>query len=379
MSLMENEIPPPNPTRSLRRPPVSLRLLAVAVVALVAAGAVTVFGSAFVVNRLKDMLVNEARQEAKSAVDSGCQEIRAILARQSVRTIDDIAALGEIQEQLRLISRERGIVMAALLDPRGRIVYARYCDKRMEDHCSSDIVNALHSTLEGTGGVGWKDVIERFPETIIPLDMKIVNGPELVGSVYIAISRDLTFRRIDILSEGISSSLTFMVLSVFLLMLMTLVLTWYSFQRQFALTRRASEAERMAEVGALASGMAHEIRNPLHAMNLHLSVAREDLEDPASLDPKVTAEAIGRVQRQIEHLNGIVSNFLSLAIPTKMELREMPFERSVQEVTGLLVLAFKEKGIELEVSTPEPCVVRGDVQALHQVLINLLLNAQHIL
>lgn len=136
------------------------------------------------------------------------------------------------------------------------------------------------------------------------------------------------------------------------------------------------KAERMAAVGTLASSLAHEVRNPLNSISLQLvllsrRVAR--LGDAA--DPEI-ALLVENARREIDRLDGLVGEFLSLSTIDRVRLSEHDLRDIVREVLGLLAPAAQQKGLSLDEGVTEPVPrILLDGEKIKQVLINLVRNA----
>lgn len=126
--------------------------------------------------------------------------------------------------------------------------------------------------------------------------------------------------------------------------------------------------EKLASLGVLAAGVAHEIRNPLTAIKFRLFSLKKSLPPAASEDASVIANEISRLER-------IVKDFLEFARPSEPELVAMPAQRIVQEVHELLRPQLEKSAIKLEMAASAPLWVRADAQQIKQVLINLIQNS----
>jgi signal transduction histidine kinase len=128
--------------------------------------------------------------------------------------------------------------------------------------------------------------------------------------------------------------------------------------------------EKLASLGVLAAGVAHEIRNPLTAMKIRLYSLKQHL--PGASAETEDAAVIGG---EIIRLERIVQDFLQFARPSEPELVATRLQRIIEEVRELLKLQLKKTGIELEVEASDSFWVRADTQQIKQVLINLIQNA----
>lgn len=364
--------------------PISIQTALIATVALSLCLAVSVFGTALVVNRLKNNLVDEAREEARRTAETASEQIRSVVERSGASSISEIVRHPEVRRELEILSNEGAISVAAILDENGQIIYQKFCKGSLVSERSA--LKGLRDFKPNASRILAQEGEEPLgdntgmPPSIIPVKFPIQADGRTVGHIQIGLAAQPNLGRIDTLSQQITTNLSVMVLIVFSILLLTIALVYNAFRRQMELRQRAVHAEHLASIGALASGLAHEIRNPLHAMNLHLEVAREDLEaEEEEADRSEAGRTIQSVQRQIEQLNSIVSGFLNAAAPPRMEFSEMRMCQLLREVTCFLRPDFENRGIEVEVDLPEEIVIEGDRQALYQVLMNLLINARQAL
>jgi signal transduction histidine kinase len=152
-------------------------------------------------------------------------------------------------------------------------------------------------------------------------------------------------------------------------------------QARHVTERRALEAamgreQRLAAVGNLAAGVAHEIRNPLNAISIGLQRLRKEFPPAES---EAQAEYVGFteiMQAEVGRLNAIVDRFLTLARPSRLTLTEEPLVPVLEELLTLLVPQASAQAIRVvtDLSLKE-ARVRMNRQQLTQAFMNLLLNA----
>jgi signal transduction histidine kinase len=132
----------------------------------------------------------------------------------------------------------------------------------------------------------------------------------------------------------------------------------------------AEQHEKLASLGLLAAGVAHEIRNPLTAIKAAVFIQQKKFP-PGS--PEAADAAL--VQREILRLERIVTEFLQFARPAEPELATIPSDQPLKEVQSLLAPALAKNNIRLMLEESAPLPVKVDGEQMKQVLINLVQNA----
>lgn len=149
------------------------------------------------------------------------------------------------------------------------------------------------------------------------------------------------------------------------------------FSRQMRLERRNSELDRMAYVGTLAAGLAHEIRNPLGAMKLHVENISDEIADQKDGWRDAAVEAARRIEREVGQLNSTLSRFLEFAVPAKADLDVFPLRAAVADLLEWRAEELKRADIAWEFDSPpdDQTRVRGDRRQLTQSIGHVLSNA----
>ena len=145
-----------------------------------------------------------------------------------------------------------------------------------------------------------------------------------------------------------------------------------------AAEQRALRQERLAELGALTGGLAHEIKNPLSTIGLNVQLASEAISDSQlPEDDKATrVRRVETVSREATRLANILNDFLRFAGRIKLA----PIESDAREVVEELVDFYRPQcelhRVVLRADLPaEPARARFDPALLKQALLNLLINA----
>lgn len=198
-----------------------------------------------------------------------------------------------------------------------------------------------------------------------------------LGEIRLGVRETPALERIETTSRQITSAL--IAESVFLLLFLLAVfwVLWRMFSRQVRLVQRNAALDQMAYVGTLASGLAHEIRNPLSAMNVNLDVVREELAESAPDSAARATELAGRVQREVQHLNATLSSFLDFALPTSSELTTVSLPELLRGLIESHSEELRQSGItcDLHVEPNVDLTIRADERLMRQVFRNLLVNA----
>jgi signal transduction histidine kinase len=146
-----------------------------------------------------------------------------------------------------------------------------------------------------------------------------------------------------------------------------------------ALDQARQSAARASYVGLLASGLAHEIRNPLNAMNMNLQMLEDDLQQLREQDPEI-GTMLESTKREIKRLERLVNNFLAYARPAAARFERRDLNELVADLVRFLDEDFKQAGVELAAEL-EPLLptVELDETQFKQALINLMVNARQVL
>jgi signal transduction histidine kinase len=135
---------------------------------------------------------------------------------------------------------------------------------------------------------------------------------------------------------------------------------------------RLAEAAKMAAVGHLAAGLAHEIRNPLNTIGGSVYLLRERLRETA--DPKI-AEYLAHVDAELRRAAALLDDLLAFARPEAAPPESLDPAVLAARALALVRPAAEQRGISLAADLGPAPPVRGSARRLEQVLVNLLLNA----
>jgi signal transduction histidine kinase len=145
-----------------------------------------------------------------------------------------------------------------------------------------------------------------------------------------------------------------------------------------AAERRARAAERMAEVGAMTGGLAHEIKNPLSTISLNAQLLAEGIDELA-VDEEARgrlSRRVGSLRREVERLRGILTDFLQFAGQLRLETAPTDLNQIVDELVDFFLPQAQQQGIRLRADLEEgPLLAMLDAPHIKQAVLNLMLNA----
>jgi PAS domain S-box-containing protein len=130
-------------------------------------------------------------------------------------------------------------------------------------------------------------------------------------------------------------------------------------------------SRRLAAIGRLTSGVAHEVRNPINAIMVHLEVLREKIRqiDPES---KRHMDVIGS---EIQRLDRVVQTLVDFTKPVELRLGDTDLRRVLEDVSLLAAPEAARQGVTVGCELPpEPLTVKADVDLVKQAVLNIALN-----
>lgn len=142
--------------------------------------------------------------------------------------------------------------------------------------------------------------------------------------------------------------------------------------RELKLSRdKLVQSEKLAAIGKLSAGIAHEIRNPLTSMKMIIQLLRKKFQQDES-----AKESLQIILNEIDRLELIISGFLDFARPLELSLKPTNIANVIAEVTSLMQANLKHRKIKLiekiDENIPE---IMLDNNRMKQVLMNIILNS----
>ncbi len=135
--------------------------------------------------------------------------------------------------------------------------------------------------------------------------------------------------------------------------------------------------ERLAYIGTLASGLAHEIRNPLNSIKLNVELIESELSGSEQCDPAALRKRLGRIHREADQLQAILDEFLTFARPPKIEVMVTDLNQYLEDLLEFYEPECRRADIVVKRDfAKELYPVRVDPAQFKNVILNLLINAR---
>ncbi|HUO64256.1 MAG TPA: ATP-binding protein [Terriglobales bacterium] len=273
-----------------------------------------------------------------------------------------------VQRQVEELGRQPGIESVTVLGQDLTVLAHSNPDRVGEREADQELRQALEhgrliTRMLGTPGAG------RVYEVVKPLALE-GSGSGLLRIRLSTASMDRIWK-----SDRLTAVVT--ALAVLGLGILGMSVIFYNQHRHLrevrALEADRERGERLATVGNMAAGVAHELRNPLNAVSMGMQRLRAEF-DPAPREEYL--RMVDLVQGEVRRLNAIVEEFLSLARPLVLKHEPIIVATLLDEVLALVDGEARGCGIAIERAMPADLpVLHADRDRLKQVLLNLALNA----
>ena len=347
------------------------QILLVCILCLGVLGIGIVILNAFLIARLKE----EMKERALILAEETGDQIRALVQKNGESGPSVLENTPEITQQVKIVLRGKRNVMAfVLLDSQGQVVLSDvgHAAEMANLQRDKDGVKVLMK-------VGDLESIEvelrRAHPDLRRVELPVDRLDPARGNMRFLISETGIYREIDSAARSITKHLWSVLLAFTGVLALGLYLMARSFRRQVRLIQDNERLDRMAYVGTLASGLAHEIRNPLNAMAVNLTVAEEEAVAGQEGSSDIIRRALAHIQREVKRLNRSVTHFMEFALPETHRREKVDLRPVIEEVLELLKPQIEESGTPVTLDLPEEAWLEADFSGLRQVLYNVILNA----
>ncbi len=212
-------------------------------------------------------------------------------------------------------------------------------------------------------------LLGRRAEDIFPPDHPVREAIKLVGGEFEPVAStevvlagpDMPARRVGLSVEVITESGT----------RMGALVKFTDLESRERISTQLQVSERMAQLGRITAGVAHEVKNPLNSMRLWLENLKASL--PAGDD--MPQQAVRVLDNEIDRLDNVVKRFLDFTRPPEMHQEEARLKTILEEVLNVQAPHIDKANIKVVTRFAEVPPVLVDRELLKQALVNLLVNA----
>jgi two-component system, NtrC family, sensor kinase len=144
----------------------------------------------------------------------------------------------------------------------------------------------------------------------------------------------------------------------------------YLYQQQKTRLKKMYRADRLATLGQLAAGAAHEIRNPLTSIRSTIQYLQKGTKDAKKL------ELVGELIGEVDRINGIIEGLLSFSRPTRPEIKAVDLEALLRQTLTLVETTAAKMNVRIALDFSAPnTAFKADPALLKQVFLNIIMNS----
>jgi signal transduction histidine kinase len=327
------------------------RLLAVSIVSGLLFLVVLAAFSILIFRSLSSRFVASALEESRAEAESIARRLAVPGAplRVSERTRETELYLHSVLQEKRTVE------YITVTDKEGRQLYEGRAEGRREFFDERPT-----PSLDLPGGTG-----RRSTETSRDYDIAV--PIENIGFVHVGVSKDAVEARLKQMRSDLVTKTAISAAIALLALALTDVFLWRLLERNRKLEKARAEDRRLSQLGEVAAGLAHEIRNPLHSIGLNL----QNLQDRFPGEN----ERFELARTEVKRLDRLVGDFLAYARPAALRPEEFEVAPFVRGVCELASFESKGSGVEIRPGVLPDATVRWDAGKMRQVVWNLVRNA----
>lgn len=254
--------------------------------------------------------------------------------------------------------------------------------KQIQTH-TGEILQNLGDAVAAVDGAGIITVFNRAAESIYQLKRKAVIGTPISDysfSCFALLQETLrTGREIkgrenlcEIQNQSLVLRLSTSVIRNSAGVIDSAILVASDLTRQRQLETRLRRQEKLQAMGALASGVAHEVRNPINAIGMIAQRFQKEFKPAEDLEEYQT---LTRAMRQeVGRINRIIQQFLKFAKPPALQCRDVDVQRLFDDVHAVFISTASSRNVEFTVHLQQKAILHLDIDQMKQALLNLLHN-----
>ncbi len=329
-------------------------------------------------SRQQVLLLDEI-QELRAQAARTAGRIELFLESSSAAELGDLAELGLLDAVKELVaSVPTRYVYAAVVDSSGILRWhsdRRQWGKQLGREWYDSTIPDL-----GADVVRTRDEILAADHAVYDLRVPIVHDGRYVGSYHLGLAQDglaqrwLRERR-DVLIRHVPWA------AVIVLVFAAAAWSLYFLSTRLLLLQETATqyyAAAAADLGRLAAGLAHEIRNPLRALQLNLHAFRRAQQDPRTLEPAEVSRMLDQSSREIDRVDRLLGLLIHFATPEESHVEAFDLNAELEGVIDFISQELCRSDVDVQLDLPKsPTSVRMDRARLRQIMLNLLQNARN--
>jgi two-component system, NtrC family, sensor histidine kinase HydH len=328
-------------------------------------------------SRQRDLLLDEIKGVRTQAVRTAGR-IEQFLESRTAADLGDLAESGLLDAAEKWVAGDPArYAYAAVVDSGG--VLRWHTDRRQRGEQLGR--EWYESMLPDLGGdiVRTRDDILAGGRVVYDLRVPIVCGGTYAGSYHLGLSQDglaerwRRERRGVLIRHAPRAAVTVLVFAAAAWSL------YFLSTRLLMLQKTATQTymRAAAELGRLAAGLAHEIRNPLHAVRLNLHAFRRAEQDPGTLEPAEVTRMLDQSSREIDRIDRLLGQLIHFATPEEPRVEAFNLNAELEGIVDFISQELRRSDVDVRLDLPKtPTSVRMDRARLRQIMLNLLHNAR---
>ena len=271
------------------------------------------------------------------------------------------------------IRQNHNVVGVVISDALGRIVYIHILPQAAKSAVLQNTDQHAHA-LQGYDETWLLNSLAIEQPNLEPIPRSIVDiqTHQRVGSLTFLVDRTITNDAINLALTRMTGRLTMVLGAMVLFVVLAIILIQRQQRIAHRLSERRNEVERLAYVGTLAAGLAHEIRNPLNALAMQLELLEEDVGEGA---PQLVAPRLKQIRKGLTGVERTVHDFLTYATPGRQQPQPVELSEIISSLCSEVSQATLEPQVRMECIAVPGLTVWCDPHALRQILGNLISNA----
>jgi signal transduction histidine kinase len=276
-----------------------------------------------------------------------------------------------VERGIKKIGEGHGIIYIQIIDDQNKLLSGI---GQLKEGLSSNDFN-LREILSGKVKIVSRKV-NSGDSKILDMAAPLYIDKKVVSIVRIGLDRGSMDK---IIAENRQNIFVFMIFVV-LIAILSMWLLYHDQNRHLAgiieMERRLEKAERLSSLGQLAAGVAHEIRNPLHAISMATQRLKMDFLPAQPEKMEEFKNLSGIIRDEIKRLNGIIEEFLSFSKSRRLQLSDFSIIDVLQKIVSLIREEASARGVTIETKWRlSPAIIPMDVNKLQQSFLNLIKNA----